>query len=82
MQLEKLYVYRTTDGQLFEDREEAEKAQRKVSIHHALTTILADDLWHVADDVGEIIDVVFNNIEEIVMAYDMVKNNKPQKIKE
>ena len=70
MTVEKIEAYRTTDGQIFVDRAEAETVQRGLSLHDKIRNILFEDIYYAVDDVDETIGAIVNNIKEIVKVYN------------
>lgn len=62
--VKKIEAYKTTDGNTYEDVEEAMEAQRDINLREKLDKIL-DDVWYGGIDYYDILDALMKNKEEL-----------------
>ena len=70
MTVEKIEAYRTTDGQIFVDRAEAETVQKELSLHDKIKSMLFDGYFYSPETTDDVTEIIVDNIEEIVKVYN------------
>ncbi len=70
MAVEKIDAYRTTDGQIFVDRAEAETVQRGLGLHDKIKNMLFGNLYYSPETTDDVTEIIVNNIKEIVKLYN------------
>lgn len=73
MTVEKIEAYRTTDGQIFVDRAEAETVQKELSLHDKIKSILFDVYFYSPETTDDVAEIIVDNIKEIVKVYNKTR---------